>query len=79
MHCENYFNFGQLLFRLNPPAKYLARQLEKSLKASVQVTYGVPFNIICLNEGLLSARTNIYIYIYIYTYIDHQIVDAQWL
>ena len=60
MHGEN-LNFGQLLFCLKPPSKFIARLFEKRLRAIVKVTYGVLSNIICKN--LCEC-------IYLYTYME---------
>ena len=57
-------NFGQLLHELdNVDTKHTIRFYEKIKKRILLTNYGIYFNQLCLNEGLYSIFTNIYIYI----------------
>ena len=53
-------NIGQLLNLLNNVNKNYVRKLEKLNKSFVNNKYGLSFNKICVNEGLLPNYTNIY-------------------
>ena len=54
-------NIGQLLNLLDNVNKNYVRKLEKLNKSFVNNKYGISFNKICINEGLLPN----FIYIYI--------------
>ena len=55
-------NIGQLLNLLDNVNKNYVRKLENLKKNFVNNKYGISFNKICMNEGLLPNYTNIYIY-----------------
>ena len=57
-------NIGQLLNLLDNVNKNYVRKLKKLNKSFVNNKYGISFNKICVNEGLLPNYTNIYIYIF---------------
>ena len=59
-------NIGKLLNLLDYVNKNYVMKLEKLNKSFVNNKYGISFNKICINEGLLPNYTNIYIYIYIH-------------
>ena len=56
-------NIGQLLNLLDNVNKNYVRKLKKVNKSFVNNKYGLYFNKICINEGLLPNYTNVYIYI----------------
>ena len=55
------FNIGQLLNLLDNVNKNDVTKLEKLNKSFLNNKYGISFNKICINEGLLPNYTNIYI------------------
>ena len=54
-------NIGQLLNILGNVNKNYVRKLEKLNKSFVNNKYGISFNKICINDGMLHNYTNIYI------------------
>ena len=62
-------NIGQLLNLLDTVNKNYVRKLEKLNKSFVNNKYGISFNKICINEGLLPNYTHTHVCIYIYIYM----------
>ena len=69
---QNSINLNRQLLNLSDNVnKIYVRKLEKLNKNFVNNKYGISFNKICINEGLLPNYINIYIYIYILTLAIH--------
>ena len=52
-------SFGQLLYRLIEPQRKIVRDFEKLIRRIVRSSYGMMFNITCLDENILPKYTDI--------------------